>query len=273
MKRSALNYKLGCLIGLVASLAVMVLGMLVVNNNNPKVIVAPSPSHVPPTKPVEATIDTSKPTSPAHPLPDIPLSLGTTWVYSSTHYDTFVSGEYGTSNFNSERITATYRITETIAETQIISGFLAAKLVRDRVVITSSGDISDARYDNYLGQNVWTPSYWYVISNTILYRQREINLGGLSSSGPIYIFPLVNHQFWKPLPELPGVTTYVKHSGSLTVPAGSFEECFQITTVFLSGPSLQWFFNGVGIVRQKHDHQGTPFGYEQLLIDFWVGKS
>lgn len=100
----------------------------------------------------------------------------------------------------------------------------------------------------------------------------DMAASGIQHAGIVFGQQVSDESSWKPIPEPPNVYTLAISIGNFAVPAGSFENCFQVTTVFLSGPRLQWFCNGIGIVREKHDHRGTPFGYEQVLIGFWEGE-
>ncbi|MCB8944283.1 MAG: hypothetical protein H6658_11075 [Ardenticatenaceae bacterium] len=205
-------------------------------------------------------------------LSDFPLALGTTWIYSSTYYDTWTSGEYGADNFTTKRITATYRITETVQNIKKDSPYNIIELERSQSVITSSVNLGDSRYDNYLLGKTWDTSRWYIISGTTVFLQHKLDLSIIPSSGPIYLFPLIDGQSWQFSPELPRIYHLVMASEALSTPIGRFDDCFHIRTVFLSGPLHKWFCNGTGVVKEKYDHQGTPYGYEQILVDFVLPK-
>ena len=51
-------------------------------------------------------------------------------------------------------------------------------------------------------------------------------------------------------------------------PTGDFENCFEILTSYVSGGTVSWFCLGVGLVSAEYDHQGTPYGYRTVLIDY-----
>lgn len=205
---------------------------------------------------------------PSDVIRDFPLTLGNTWIYSSTHYDTIVVSGGGTTSPTLGRITATYLITERVVDTERFGSFFAAKIARNRIVLTSSVDLRDSQYASYLADRTWQPYDWYIISGTTVYMQHELQFDKLNSSLLLYKFPLSDNQEWLPLSELPGIVSYVSNPKDFEGTAGFFEECFQIVTVFLSGPELQWFCNGIGIVQEELDHQGTPFGYKKILIRY-----
>jgi hypothetical protein len=64
------------------------------------------------------------------------------------------------------------------------------------------------------------------------------------------------------------VTGYGRYEG----PAGSFENCYDLTDVYNGGNILQTVCDGVGIVHMKFDHSGTRFGFEQTLVSFSTGR-
>jgi hypothetical protein len=52
----------------------------------------------------------------------------------------------------------------------------------------------------------------------------------------------------------------------LDTPVGHFEDCYEILAIYLSGGTLSWFCSGIGVVRAKYDHNGSLFGYEEILV-------
>ena len=59
---------------------------------------------------------------------------------------------------------------------------------------------------------------------------------------------------------------FVEDPLEVTVPDGNFNDCFKVVTTGHAEPSILWFCNGIGIVKEKYDHRGTPSGYETDLI-------
>jgi hypothetical protein len=202
------------------------------------------------------------------PLPDFPLNLGATWVYSATHYDT-----YGT-----ERITATYIITETIVATQTRPPYFAAELVRDTRIITFSDYLAGKEWEAYyLAGRGETISFWYVLSGTRVYQQNELDWPKIEAGEASleYIFPLSADLLWYPDPQqraeflnfelLPGLRA-VSGPVEREVPAGRFQDCFEIVTYFNGGSPVSWFCPGIGVVESQYHHVGTPFGNTTVLI-------
>jgi hypothetical protein len=56
----------------------------------------------------------------------------------------------------------------------------------------------------------------------------------------------------------------------VAVPAGIFKDCFMIDTAYLNGPMLAWFCPEFGVVAEKFDHNGTPFGYYSVLMSYSI---
>lgn len=200
-----------------------------------------------------------------NPLPEFPLNLGNIWVYSSEHYDTD----------GTKPITGTYIITETVVDVYVQPPYYAAQLFREETLISSS--------DNWQReQSGWLGHYWYIINGTLVYLQRtELDLSNLDSSEKAsleYIFPLSDGKQWYPDPwqranflDFKNKTGLRKVNGPMRMelPAGEFENCFLMTKIF-GGEIKTRFCSGIGIVGQEYDHGGTPFGFEELLIDYKV---
>ena len=205
-----------------------------------------------------------------NPLPDFPLSLGNTWIYSATHYDTY----------ETERISATYIITERVVDIQAHPPHIAAQVVRDTTVITVSDNLAGKNWEeHFLGGPGDSTSYWYVISGTHVYEQNELNWAAIETSDAMleYIFPLSPNMLWYPDPwqrqEFPNFEINPglrRISGPLEiqVPAGNFQGCFEVITIYNSGSTFDWFCPGIGVVKSQYDHIGTPFGRSTVLVDY-----
>jgi hypothetical protein len=221
------------------------------------------------TMPIPTLTPTSTPTTNS-PLPDFPLNLGNTWVYSATHYDTY----------ETERITATYIITETVVDTQLHEPYFVANIVRDKKVVTLSDNLVGKDWEqHYLGGGDGSISFWYVISGTQVYEQRELDWSEIETSEAIlqYIFPLSSSVLWYPDPwqrkEFPNleVTSGLRRADGpieIKVPAGTFRDCFEVITMYNSGATFSTFCAGIGVVGSHYDHVGTPFGFRTILIDY-----
>jgi hypothetical protein len=58
--------------------------------------------------------------------------------------------------------------------------------------------------------------------------------------------------------------------GTVTTPAATFEECFQMTEIIGGYTFEMWFCPGVGVVARRADHSGTPSGVRELLVDYKI---
>jgi hypothetical protein len=93
-----------------------------------------------------------------------------------------------------------------------------------------------------------------------------------------YELPLAVDKSWCPLSYLKGqkVTdctaagqrTVVSH-GSYETPAGNFADCYRITEAYNSGGVTRWC---LGVVAEQYDHDGTRFGFRQILVDYAAGS-
>lgn len=140
-----------------------------------------------PETPTQFTMPSVSPTGTrlSSPLPNLPLSLGDTWVYSSLVYDTDVLGTPGTDNRPTAPITATEIVTMSVIQTQILNGYYAAQIFSSMKVITSSvkpGAATELGADHYSVGRSKRETYWYVISGTKVYRQDNLDISKVESS-------------------------------------------------------------------------------------------
>jgi WD40 repeat protein/Leucine-rich repeat (LRR) protein len=211
------------------------------------------------------------------PAPELPLSLGNTWVYSATYYDTYIA----------ERITATYRITETVADIQTRAPYYAAQVVRDSTLTGLSDNLAGVDWEeHYLAGPGGSTSFWYVISGTkLVYEQNELDWAKIEAAEATlaYIFPLSAGLQWYPDPEQrraypnfevgPGTRTVVEGPVERQTPAGTYQPCFEIVTFYNGGSPRSWFCPGVGVIESQYHHAGTPFGHTSVLLGYWPASS
>jgi hypothetical protein len=209
---------------------------------------------------------------PIDPLAEFPLELGSTWVYSATHYDTF----------ETDRITATYRITETVIETQTEPPLSAAKIERTTTLLTTSANLSGIDWQEfYLAGPGSVISFWYIGHENRLYRQDALDWAAVRADAASleYIFPLTTGERWYPDPNQranvpnfqigPGTRT-VNGPLAVHVPAGDFENCYELRTFYNGGSPVSWVCPGLGVVESRFDHAGTPFGNHQVLLSHTI---
>lgn len=215
------------------------------------------------------------PTSPGGDvalLSEFPMAPGTTWVYTYTPYEPRPSDP-------TQIVTATYRMTETVVETETNPPFLFVRIQRETRLVSATP---------LTGTTLPGDAFGYVISGTQVYQEnRAVDPPAFDPdySHLAYKFPLVDGKQWCPLqldlknPDDP-TAVHCEANGLKTVtaldayqtPAGRFTECYEITEAYLSGGVTRWFCNGVGVVAAKYDHGGTRFGFEKTLLKYQAGE-
>ncbi len=192
------------------------------------------------------------PTSPSSPLSEWPLNLGNYWVYSSTVYV--------------ENNSANYTITDTVVETQVQENYFIAGVRRD---------IYPALAEPYFTGSISPGIHWYIISGTLAFRQDgKLAPEQVDSSWLEYVFPFSEHHCWFQSPydrrefDPERCNTGSRGLLEVNVPAGNFQNCYPVVGMYLSGGTQSWFCPGTGVVKTKYDHNGSPFGYEEALIDY-----
>ena len=133
----------------------------------------------------------------------------------------------------------------------------------------------------YLNGTGSSLTYWLASDGTNVYRQFSLpDIDTLAQEGDLlYRLPLANGDLWYQDPtqrtQFPDVANgpyvgrmFVAGPTTETVPAGSFDNCYQVIGQYNTGNAREWLCNGVGVVKSKMDHAGTPFGYETVLIAY-----
>ena len=116
-----------------------------------------------------------------------------------------------------------------------------------------------------------TITFFYVVDNKngriysysneqikmILPNNNDVTIEG----SPEYIFPLQVGSKWGDPESLNRKDKmyfyYVERLEDVTVPAGTFKECFKIIHYTLPDETIQWFCPNVGVVRLEYRHHGT----------------
>jgi hypothetical protein len=231
-----------------------------------------------PSAPVVQTVTVAPPTATlvqsASHLPEFPLQVGTTWVYSYIPYEPLPSDP-------TQIITATYVLTETVMEVKSTPSYFAARVERDRMLVSAPPNWTQT-------DSSASGSFWYVIQGKLIYEFNQADISGFDPdlSTLAYQLPLSVGEKWCPVqvdlksPDHPNIQD-CSAAGERTVaramayetPMGKFDDCYQITEAFNSGGVTRWFCNGVGVVAANYDHSGTRFGFDQKLIDYRAGKT
>lgn len=209
----------------------------------------------------------SLPTPPSS-MTDFPLHPGNTWTYLVGRYDGFNPSEIATS---------TYIITETVISVSTDSSYYVATMRREpgtEFPIYVPASIGE------LPHGPPTPEdYWLIADGNRLYRQwRNLDLSSLHMEGELdLMLPLQVGAKWHQSDEMAkldpenknnSMLWQVTRASSVTVPAGTFENCYLLEETIGGVTFEDWFCPGVGWVDMKADHHGTPFGDRRLLLRY-----
>ncbi len=153
---------------LVMSIAHSPLSPLV--NTSPLSTPTPKPMNTltPTTQPAPTVITpTPIPTITSNPIPEFPLTVGNTWVYSAT---------YRGRSINFEALTATYVITDQVIATQVYSSMFGAVVQRTSYLVEGS-PYKDLQVTDYRWklENPVSRQYSYVINDNKIYKQDELD--------------------------------------------------------------------------------------------------
>jgi hypothetical protein len=204
----------------------------------------------------------SAPVAHKNALGGFPFPYGTTWVYSRVEYAQAIGDP-------TQILTATSVVTETIGA--MPSNAPSYTFMLERTV--SNIHEPDGWWG---GSPVKAGEYWYRIrGNQVL----SIHSPESQNGSLLYDFPLAADKSWCPQEILPdnlpschmnGLRT-VENRTSYTTPAGTFDECYEISEEYNSGGVWEWFCDGVGTVARRYDHGGTAFGFQDTLVGFIRG--
>lgn len=213
------------------------------------------------------------PFNPVNPVQsEFYLAKGTRWTYSESEYQPAPGDP-------TQVVTAQYQLTETVTEISSTHGiFIAHVQSAEKPIQVPAG---------------WSPSspqgeFWYVIKGRQVFQSNEpVDFTRVDTDSLIldFEFPLSINKNWCPQqidfknPNHPHVTN-CDNGGKLTVlgqstyqvPAGKFENCFQTELFYNDGPLYQWVCKDIGVVEVNYDHNGTLFGFKQVLTAYDPGS-
>ncbi len=201
---------------------------------------------------------------------DLPLKKGTRWTYSYRAYQ---------PASDPARIeTAEYSLTETVIETSASGSVFSAHVKSEAQPVQVPAGWTGAELPT---------EFWYIVRGQQVYQSGapfDAATIDLATLNLVFDLPLSAGRGWCPLQvdlKDPNHTpiTNCEYGGKFTVlqrsaqqvPAGRFEDCYQIRQFFNDGSVFQWFCRGIGVVSSRFDHNGTRFGFERELIRFEPG--
>ncbi len=199
-----------------------------------------------------------------------PLAEGTSWTYAYAEYQPDAAHP-------TQTITATYRLTETVVGTEIITPYFVAHVQREVSAVAIPPGWTDSGSPG-------PGEFWYLVAGQQVYESAQaVDLTRIQTEtlALAYDLPLAVGKSWCPLSILKGEPIpncavagqrTVIGQGSYETPAGRFADCYQVTEVYLSGGVRRWLCNGLGVVAEQYDHNGTRFGFRQTLIGYSPGS-
>jgi hypothetical protein len=199
------------------------------------------------------------------------LAKGTRWTYSYSEYQPAPADP-------TQVITAQYQLTETVIDSNNTNGLFVAHVQSKKKPIRVPVD--------------WTSfsppgEFWYIIKGQQVFQSGDpVDLSKVNTDtlNLAFDFPLSVNQSWCPVrvdlkdPNHAPITNCdnggkqtVLQQSAYQVPAGKYENCYQIEQFFNDGNFFQWFCKNIGVVEVKFDHNGTLFGFKQVLTVYDTG--
>ena len=120
-------------------------------------------------------------------------------------------------------------------------------------------------------------TFWYTVDGSSVYRMQDpIDWTQLSASWLEFRFPFPTETCWYPDPAqraqslAAGLAGCRSASGPVSVdtPAGHFDNCYQVTTLYNGGNTILTFCRGLGIVESEYQHAGTEYGSHYVLTGY-----
>ncbi len=194
---------------------------------------------------------------------ELPLSVGNSWVYRVTRYDGFNPNDI---------MTATFTMTDTITNVEIKDGFFVATVQSDHtaetlVEVQGNYPVTDSL------QPAITETYWLIADgNRVLQQDDKLNLSDLQSQVLVqFVFPISLNSQWSMynVKDAP-LNRKVTKIGSITVPVGTFTDCYYLEGVIGGMTFEDWFCPGIGVVWSNDEHHGTPYGNKRELVSYKI---
>ena len=185
-----------------------------------------------------------------------PITLASTWIYD---YRAYTEGQQ-----------AAWVVTETILDVQRQNDMLIATVQRDIRLVEGqeTGEILTAPRPE---------TFWYILRGGELYRQFDhLDLTNFFTNTNLELFfPVETVPCWYIGETLgpaqkgeSGCRMVDTYQPTYQTPAGTFDNCLELITPYLSGVQLDVFCPHLGFVAGKYDHLGSSFGYEFKLIGY-----
>lgn len=196
----------------------------------------------------------------------LPVAKGATWVYAYIPYEPAAADP-------TQIVTATYRLTETVVDTESASPYFVAHVQGTRSLVQAQPGWSGMTSDE-------PNEYWYLVRGQQIYQSfQKLDWASVQTDTLTlaYNLPLALNESWCPSSVVKGEPVQdctaagrriVLDQGEYTTLAGRFDNCYQIVEQYNSGGVEWWFCKGVGVVAEAYDHAGTRFGFTQELVSY-----
>ena len=222
----------------------------------------PAATRVPATRTLRPTATalptaTKTPRPAVNPVPEFPLTIGSTWVYSHTEYNEGVQ--------NTDCC-----ITLTVVANQMVGDYFVAEIEQNQ---SFSPHWAPFLEGSGIGR------FWYAVSQMgdVFILPEMVPASQIGDGYLAYHFPLDAGGHWYQYAEDRKTdsgfnATFSDGPQGFKSPAGDLEDCFWVVTQYNSGGTQEWVCYGVGFVANEYDHQGTPFGYDTALLKYEIAS-
>ena len=214
---------------------------------------------------------------PVDPLPgDFNLTKGTRWVYSYSEYEPLPSDP-------TQTVAALFQLTQSVVDISRANGL---------IFVHEQSELEPIQVPTGLpaGYMPVPPfgDFWYIIKGRQVFESgapvdfATINTDTISLA---FDFPLSVNKSWCPVridlkdPSHKLITNcdyggklIIVQQSAYQVPAGRFKDCYLINQYYNDGSTFQWFCKGIGVVETNYDHNGTLFGFKQVLSSYSKGS-
>jgi len=236
-----------------------------------------------------------------NPLDYFPLNVGSTWSYNSLYQ----TADKSTIEVKEkDKIKVKSLITERVSYIKINDdGVLAVIEGTVRKTVEYGSDVKEEDTRRFAADNNGKEEYikyLFVYGNRIYelsdedldktnYRPTSSAMHSIAGERmPYLFFPLTLGVRWAdkkmeerdmeagrlfhlgigPAPNPGMYYKIVEGRAEIIVPAGKFEDVWVIFYRTAGGPSIKWFKEGVGILKEYNIHSGTYWEHEKVLIDY-----
>lgn len=189
-------------------------------------------------------------------LQTYPLWVGSSWVYEYLGFD--------------QEQEVTWRVVETVVETQRVQGYYAARVER-------TVELQDGSPGTDFPAAPEGGIFWLVLVDNLLYRSDSMDDFKPDTAWLELIIPFSGegNLSWYPDPGI-RMSNEQQDMGARTssmpftqgLPLGGSYTCYNLSTRYVDGASEDVFCDGVGFVYLEYTHEGHAYGFKIELTGF-----